>query len=135
MPKFEWTPDLSVNVTVLDDEHKCLIALINKLQEAMAQGQARTLVPDVLKELVNYTKTHFKNEESYMAKFDYPAYPQHKKLHDEFVEKVKSLIEDYQKNSLTLSIQIGNFLSAWITDHIHQVDMEYSAFMNEHGLK
>ena len=134
MPKFEWSDALSVKVQVLDEEHKGLVDLISKLQEAMAQGQARVLVPDILKELVKYTKTHFKNEESYMLKFNYPDYEQHKKYHDEFIDKVKNLIEDYQKNSLTLSIQIGNFLSSWITNHIQQVDMAYSDFMIKNGL-
>ena len=134
MAKFEWSNDLSVKVGTFDNEHKRLIAMINKLHEAMAQGQARNIVPSLLDELVNYTKTHFKNEESYMVKFSYPAYKNHKKYHDEFIAKINEMINDFNKGNLTLSISIGNFLSSWITTHIQKVDMSYSEFMNKNGL-
>ena len=135
MPKFEWSEALSVKVASFDDEHKKLIEMIGNLQAAMAQGQARTLVPGLLADLANYTRTHFKNEESYMVKLNYPAYEGHKRHHDEFITKVKDMIEDHKKGNLTLSIAIGNFLTDWITTHIQKVDMAYSDFMNSNDVK
>ncbi len=39
MPLVKWDPSFSVKVTVCDDHHKKLFAIINTLHEAMLAGQ------------------------------------------------------------------------------------------------
>jgi len=131
----QWDESLSVKVAQFDEEHKKLIQLIDNLSEAMSRGKGKDVLSETLRELINYTETHFKNEERLMQQYKYVNYLEHKKEHDEFVNKVKELHESYEKGNVMLSISVFNFLTSWVTNHIKKTDAEYGAFFNENGLK
>jgi hemerythrin len=66
MAFMEWNNSFSVNVAEIDNQHKHLIDLINKLFEAMSVGKGSEVMGTVLKDLINYTVSHFAMEEKYM---------------------------------------------------------------------
>jgi len=72
MPLFPWSDDLSVKVTLIDDQHKKLIALINSLHDAMRAGEGKQVLEKTLKELADYTVYHFQTEEKYMQAVPLP---------------------------------------------------------------
>ena len=78
MAEYQWSDELSVGDPGIDDEHKTLLDLVEKLRAATRSGQGRDEVGQLLDELVSYTVTHFAHEESHMREIDYPDYPQHK---------------------------------------------------------
>lgn len=55
----EWNKNLSVGVEKIDQQHKELIEILNKLYLAMKQGQARDEMGKIFLELVSYTECHF----------------------------------------------------------------------------
>ena len=85
--------------------------------------------------LISYTATHFKTEEKYFDQFGYPETDSHKKEHAAFVKKVTDFKDGFEKGKLGLSVEILNFLSDWLKNHIKKTDMKYSQFFNEKGLK
>ena len=135
MPIMEWTDKLSVKINSIDDEHKKLVALINKLSDAMSQGQGHKALDDILIELVDYTNYHFKYEEDALQKHNYPGFAKHKKMHQEFANKIGETKTQYENGSISLSIPIMNFLTSWLQNHIMKVDAEYSAFLIKAGMK
>ena len=60
---FEWDLSYSVNVKRMDDQHKVWIEIIQKLYNSIREGLSHSILEDVLKELEDYTKYHFKEEE------------------------------------------------------------------------
>ena len=54
-----------MSVRRLDEQHQKLFALLNALHDAMRQGKGQALVQGTLRELTNYTVTHFRTEEDY----------------------------------------------------------------------
>ena len=135
MPIVEWSDGLSVKIGKFDDEHKKLIALINKLYDAMSQGQGHKVLEAMLVELTDYTKNHFKREEEAMTKHNYPAYAEHKKAHEEFVKTINETQEQYEKGTITLTVPTLNFLTSWVKNHIMKMDSGYSEFFTKVGLK
>ena len=135
MPIIEWTDELSVKISIFDNEHKKLIAIINKLYDAMSQGQGNKLMNDIIIELHDYTKTHFKHEEEIMQKYDYPNFAEQKRSHDEFVAKLAETQEKYQKGTLVLSVPVLTFLKSWVQNHIMKMDRGYSEFLIGKGVK
>ncbi|WP_234445795.1 bacteriohemerythrin [Carboxylicivirga marina] len=85
-----WTDDLSVNSTVIDNEHKQLFALIDNFYKGIKDNSPKKRLEELILGLVDYTKTHFANEEEYMARMNYPNLSEHKELHQSFVAKVSS---------------------------------------------
>ena len=135
MAKIVWTDELSVNISAFDNEHKRLVQLLNDLNDAMTKGQGQAVLGNIVSELVNYAKTHFKHEEEIMEKYGYPKLDDQKKEHREFINKVKDVIDQHQRGTTLLSISIFEFLVSWIKNHIMKSDMAYSKFLNEKGMK
>jgi len=75
-------------IDVIDDDHKGLIDIINRVLEAEREG---TSVKWALGELAAYANDHFTREEKMMEAANYPDLAAHKKTHKAFVEWLQSL--------------------------------------------
>ncbi|MDR2400954.1 MAG: bacteriohemerythrin [Deferribacteraceae bacterium] len=135
MAKIEWNEKLSVSILMFDTEHKKLISIINRLDDAMKQGKGNTLVSPILKELINYTKTHFTHEERIMQQHKYPNIDVQIKEHKGFVDKITSMEKDFADGKAMLSLSLSNFVSSWIQNHIMKTDKAYTKFLNEKGVR
>lgn len=135
MPLLEWNDSFSVGVTEIEAQHKNLVSYLNDLHFAMTQGKGNTILQSLLARLVDYTKTHFENEEKYMKQWNYPGYIYHKGEHDAFVKKVADFKTKFEAGQTTLSIDILIFLKEWVFNHILGTDKKYGPFFNKHGLK
>jgi len=134
MALINWDNSLSVNVSKVDTQHQKLIQLINNLNDAMKQGKGKDVVGNILNELVNYTKVHFKMEEDIFEQYGYPNKAAHINEHTNFVKKIMSFSDDYQSGRLGLSVELLNFLVSWLKNHIMVVDKKYSEFFNSKGI-
>ena len=134
MAFFEWTDQLSVNVQAIDSQHKKLIEMINSLNEAMLAKKGREMQKATIDAMVDYAATHFRLEEGYMKKFNYPDYDAHKSEHDEFTRTAQDLKERADTKGFGLTLEIMGFLKNWLQNHIMGTDKKYSAFFNAHGL-
>jgi hemerythrin-like metal-binding protein len=133
MAFLNWTPDLSVGIDRIDQQHKKIVALLNELYEAMQAGQGREALGKVLNDLLLYTKTHFAAEEQAMAAHGYPDYEEHRRRHEKMALKVKELHAQFRDGSLTSPIQITNFLKDWLAKHIRETDKKYGPFLAAQG--
>lgn len=128
MEFIEWGEHLSVGVAVFDNEHKQLVALVNKLNHAIIAGSAKKTMEETLQSLVNYTKIHFKHEEDYMVLYDYPDYQGHKMEHEALTSQVMDFYQRYQAGKAVFSIELMNFLKDWLIKHILGSDKKYKDF-------
>ena len=74
MALFEWSEKYSVGIREIDDQHKKLIGLVARLQDAMREGKGKAVLDKVLAELIQYTRTHFAAEERIMQTNGYPDF-------------------------------------------------------------
>lgn len=135
MPVFTWTESFSVKVRVFDQQHKGLIAIINKLYDGISAGKGNEVMGETLKSMLDYTRTHFAAEEDLMRAMNYSAYESHKKEHDSFLARVVAMQQRYIKGEIGLSADAMKFLKDWLIEHILGVDKSYSAFFTERGVK
>jgi hemerythrin len=135
MALMSWNKSYSVGVQTIDSQHNVLFDIINELHGAMMKGQAHSLTGSLLRKLLDYTNTHFSAEEAMMTAAKYPGLADHKIKHVELVNQVKDYLARFEKGEVTLNLHLLNFLRDWLTNHIHKVDMEYSPWMKEHGVK
>ncbi len=135
MALIQWDDSFSVKVNEIDLQHKKLISMINELNDAMKDGKGKDVLGKTVSGLINYTSTHFNTEEKYFDQFGYPETINHKNEHSAFVQKVSQFKDGFQKGKLGLSIEVMNFLSDWLKNHIKGSDMKYSQFFNENGLR
>jgi hemerythrin len=134
MVLISWSEALSVNIKELDDQHKCLIELVNRLHDAMKAGKGNAVIGPILTDLLSYTSFHFATEEKYFQQYGYPEFPHHKKEHDDLTQKTKTLNASYQEGKLTITLDVMTFLKNWLSNHILGTDKKYSTFLNSRGL-
>ncbi len=125
----EWNEKFITGVKEADEQHKKLVSLINQLYDAMREGKGKEVIDLIIDELVKYADYHFKTEETLMSKYGYPELESHKREHELFVQKVQEFVEKEKKGSLTLTMDVMNFLKNWITNHILGSDKKYGPFL------
>jgi hemerythrin len=135
MAFMEWSNRYGTGVMQIDQEHKRLVALINELYDAMSKGQGDAVLGKVLNGLAAYCKTHFANEERLMQQHGYPAFTEHKGIHDRLTAKVGGMLQDFKDGKALSTVQTVNFLKDWLNKHILETDRKYAPFFQEKGLK
>ena len=80
-----------------------------------------------LKQVRDYTRTHFSAEEKLMRDLDYAGYPRHKEMHDGFVERVGQLDRLVADGRHDEAGSVAEAMIAWFTRHILVEDPKYSA--------
>ncbi|MBI9017175.1 MAG: bacteriohemerythrin [Phycisphaerae bacterium] len=131
----KWNDSYSVDVDEMDQQHQRLIALINDLHTAMKRRADKSVIGNIIDELGSYTQQHFKEEEDLMIACDFPGYQEQKQLHDKFVQKIKDFETDYMDDRVTISLEIMDFLTDWLINHIQHKDKQYSEYVNAMNVK
>ncbi len=134
MAGYAWNEMYSVHITALDRQHQRLFAAVNELDEALSSGQGSTVVEDVLKQLMDYTASHFAAEEKLMERYGFPGLADHRFKHEELTRKVMALHEEYKHGNIGVPLSLMLFLQTWLKEHILGTDKQYSEFLNAKGV-
>ncbi len=125
-----WTPDLSVGVDHIDEQHKIWFQKANELFEAGKEGKAKEYINTMLDFLDEYSKKHFKDEEAYMEKIGYPELDAQKRAHASFVERLAKLKKDYNESggNITIIINANKMVLDWLINHIRTMDKKIGEY-------
>ncbi|MCS7241097.1 MAG: bacteriohemerythrin [Candidatus Caldatribacterium sp.] len=129
----EWSDRFSIGVPEIDAQHQELFRQVNRLLEACMQGGGKTLLPEIFDFLGRYAVEHFATEERYMTQYKYPKLPEHKKVHEGFVQTFL----DFRKKAeaegpgVNLVVQVNRTLVDWLKNHILGMDQEMGKFLQE----
>lgn len=132
---FEWSDAMSVGIAEIDEQHKVLIDILNRLFLAVVKRESHEITIEILDTLVDYTKTHFGLEERLLhdAKYDAAAFAAHRQEHRAFVEKISSAANKHLVEGKSVSFEIINFLKHWLQDHILVTDKQYATALQDAG--
>ena len=97
MTPLKWDEKYSLNVKEIDDEHKNLFSLFNRLQEGIIAGKSKDALGTALLELIDHTVLHFATEEKLMQQFSYIGFVEHKRVHDGLITEAKELQNKFSK--------------------------------------
>jgi hemerythrin len=121
----EWTSRFSVGVPDLDEQHRQLIALYNRVDEALRAGQAHRRMHVFLEELLKYADFHFASEETLMERAGYAELEAHRAEHEQFRRRILRLKNTYDAGQARVSRPLAEFLSYWLENHITGTDSRY----------
>jgi hemerythrin len=125
---FKWDAgQLGLEIPQMDAEHVRLIEIMNRVYAEYERSRSSPKLKPAVKELVDYTIEHFRHEEAYMTRLNYPEVNKHKLIHATLIEKLKSHVSDFEK-SAQMNTEFFSFLKFWLQSHLMVVDKEYAAF-------
>jgi hemerythrin-like metal-binding protein len=129
--KIEWTPTLSINHPIIDEQHQQFFIKFKTLQNEIARCQEGE-VAETIRFLENYATAHFKTEEELMKQQGYPHHAIHQTQHAKFIENLNDFKKEYQKEQgkhLYLALKIQHKLVDWLIHHIGESDQKFGLFL------
>jgi hemerythrin len=129
MPIVEWSETFSVGIGEIDQHHRHLMDLLNKLYDDFSEGSAAKDLGPVLDELVDYATYHFSCEERWMTQSSYPKLPEHRGEHERFIRRVNEIQKDFLNTGTRVYLETLTFVKNWLTNHILQTDAEYGRYI------
>lgn len=133
MTFWPWSSELEVGISEIDEQHRWLVDLTNKLHDAFQAGADQEAIGEILEGLMDYTMNHFIVEEELFDRLGYPETDSHKKYHNRFTEQVMSLIDRHESGDVVGSEAL-DLLKDWLTHHIMKVDKAYVEHFRAHGV-
>ena len=132
----KWDNKYSVNVSMIDDEHKKLIDIINKATHVQRDNnKSPGEISEILIEITKYARKHFRTEETHMINCNYYDYKSHKDEHNRFSEIIPDYWQELSDNNFKVIDTILEHLKLWLTNHIQCTDKKYVDCFNKNGLK
>lgn len=130
---FKWSPDYSVNIRTIDNQHKELVNILNRLFVAVSMREGDKAIAGILDALTSYTQTHFALEERLMQQANYQDLDAHKAEHQKLLDQLDQLCRKHMLEEKPIYFEMLGFLKTWLKEHIQGVDTKYSAALQQAG--
>ena len=119
-----WDDRLKLGNEQVDAQHKRLFELLSELVGQCIDGSNAEKLRETLDFLVNYTISHFYDEESIQVQYNFPEYRKHKQMHEDFKKVVGGLVQRFNESgsSKELSNDVNKVIVRWLISHIRQED-------------
>ena len=105
----------------LDDEHRDLIEIANRLYQQIRSGRYQTTVIDALEALHTSAADHFAHEEEMMRNQHYAAYEEHRADHRRLLAEVTAMIHQCE-DGVDDDEALAKWLYEWFCNHFKTHD-------------
>lgn len=128
---FQWSAAYDLEVGAMNDEHKQLVAIMNRLIKESEAKASRHVLGRHLRDLLAYTAMHFEHEEAYMESIRYPKLNTHRGVHRQLLQQLEAHARDFEAGDGRMSEAFFDFLKRWLIAHIKHIDGQYSTFSSQ----
>lgn len=129
MVTIAWDDRYRIGLPIIDNQHKYLLQLINRLYDDIASGATPLVLDDVFNNLDDYAVYHLAIEERWMQGQLYPDLSSHQQEHVTFKEHIAELRQRYLRRDSNASLKTLAFLYHWLTTHIQGSDFQFGQFI------
>ena len=119
----EWTDALLVGHQRIDGDHKALVAMINRLHEAIEAGTNRDTISEILHFLAEQTYRHFKFEEWLMGASEFPEAKHHLACHRKLTDELDVLLYTMELSPDDSLLAAVDFFENWFVGHVVRDDV------------
>jgi len=127
---------MSVGVAILDEDHKRIMNMINKLYGAMLEGKGQKILGEIFHDLTVYINIHFEAEESMFELTGYPGAAEQRRQHQVMAQRSMEAKQKFQEDKdAVMPMEILYFLKDWWIDHVMNSDRKYKAHLNANGIR
>ena len=138
---FAFTDIYKTGIALIDDEHQRLFEIVGETNDLIHDD----MIPDkydkimnLLTQLREYTEFHFHDEESLMERIKYPELDSQLRAHSAFINRIVEIkvsdLDDMDDNQQEYLINLINFLSGWLINHILGSDKKIGEYMRQNNI-
>lgn len=131
---FPWREEYYVGIAFADAQHRQLADIINRLHQALVDGQERSMIAATLDELIRYTQAHFVVEEEVLHHCGYPDFLAHHSQHKRLANAVLAFYQMLMSNEMEMTAHAADFLKQWMGEEIMDIDMKFASFLKGKGV-
>ena len=131
MSSFEWKKEFCTGIEEMDKHHKIFFDYLDELEETAGGSKGREVIDRVLKQLDDYIRYHFAEEEKILKVTGYPELNYQKKQHEFFIAQIADLKDGYSRGEACIPISTLEFLRDWFLRHILESDKKYGDYLSE----
>ena len=125
-----WKPEYNLGIPIIDEQHRGIVTTINSLFYGMQHNHMKDMLVPIIDMIYDYTHIHFRIEENYHEKCNYPGAESHRILHEALTDK---LLDTGRRSVLDRDpYQFLDFLKQWWIDHICNEDMQFRDYLLTH---
>ncbi len=129
----DWSDDYLIGIDEIDGQHKGFFDAAHRLYDYVLNCEGEKAVEEAVDFLRDYADKHFRTEEAFMQKHEFPGFERHKRLHLGFLEALEMLGDELKVfgPSQHLADRALEVAQDWLIDHITEEDMQYVRYMKE----
>lgn len=119
-----------LGIDVVDRQHRRLFEIAARVYANLSGDEkAYVAAASAAAELLDYTATHFADEEALMAAAGYPGLDEHRREHADLLSKVHDMEMRAAFGERNLPADMSRFLLAWLVDHIQARDRKFGEYL------
>ena len=126
MPLFTWSDEYSIGNFEIDNQHKKLFDILNRLFDICVGTNEVDTVEAVMEDLGAYADYHFKFEEQHMQDVGYKDLDKHILEHSFFTKEIMFAKRRQVHNKSNTDNKLIEFLSNWLIQHVTEEDRKYT---------
>jgi hemerythrin len=121
-----WQEDLKTGYESVDQQHKNIFQLADCVMNLSKESKVKE-VTKTFQVLLEYTESHFKDEEALMRKEAYSSLENHIKLHQHFIDQLGKLMDVFKETGITEDNldELKFLMVEWLMNHIHTEDKKF----------
>lgn len=133
MKRFELTDDLLTGIADIDEHHRILLELGNRVTAPAAVKADGAIFANALRFLSAYVIYHFTAEEYVMMEAAFPGYEHHRQWHDRFKYEILGYVDQASREGVSeeLRLKISFAMENWLTEHIRISDRGLAEFLRQ----
>jgi len=120
----EWNESLVTGVSVIDEQHKILVNMINEANQRLDQKTRHDVLLEIVRDLISYALYHFDEEEELMLARNYSVEQRERHIeeHRAFSQRVVTIQQELQQGKFIQRDELIGYLNNWLTNHIMGTD-------------
>ncbi|MDD4885131.1 MAG: bacteriohemerythrin [Sulfuricurvum sp.] len=123
----EWDESYRLGIEGIDLQHIRLFEIVGRIAALDAISSTKEQLKEILGELSDYMREHFRDEEKYMQSIKYPDYEYHHKLHNEIIDFVKTSVSNAPSIAM-IQTKLKFIIKKALIDHIVQEDTKIKLY-------
>ncbi len=121
-------------VIEIDKQHKELVNMFNRLNEAVKNNESRENIYRIIDEVITFTRIHFATEEQLMVQSGYPEIEAHREKHKDLIKEALHLKDklDYVGEQM-FTDWFNHWPFARVLAHIQYADQQVEDHITQSG--